>query len=352
MQNHVLSEYYLGANSIFGFRSLFEELQDGKTKLHIIKGGPGCGKSTYMKIIADSLEEKGYTIERIYCSSDPHSLDGFRVRELDTAYVDGTAPHVVEPKYAGAAEDFIDLLRFCDTDGLSTVRSDIISVSKDIKKHFALASHYIASAGTVCRAIRDRASSYTDIDKLDRRMRRLALSLIPRRTACLCKGKVDRCFISAFTPFGTDCKYDAASRLCPTVYEISDSFGLSDKILRSISDYAVSQGYDVIECYSALFPDELEHLLIPQLSLAFLQSNLIFTYNGNAGKTIKLDNFISKEHRSEYSAVYRRDKKLLSEHINNAITELTCAKQLHDVLEKLYNPYIDFDAIRDSAKKA
>lgn len=350
MQTPTLSEYFLGANSIFGFRSLFSELQDGHTKLHIIKGGPGCGKSTYMKTIAESLEKEGYAVERICCSSDPESLDGFRVRELDLAYADGTSPHVVEPLYAGACEVFVDLLKHCDIDGLRSVRDDIKSVSADIKKHFVLASCYISSAGTVCNAIRRRGSA--DHDKLERRTKRLCVSLIPRQLRIISEGRRDKVFLSAFTPFGTVCKYEAAVKLCPTVYEISDSFGLADNVLRQLSAFAVSHGYDVIECYSALFPDEIEHLLIPDLALSFLQSNLIFSFEGKAEKNIKLDNFVSKPHRSEYASLYRRDRKLVNEHINNAVSELKSAKLLHDELEKLYNPYVDFNAIRESAKKA
>ncbi len=352
MQIPVLSEYYLGANSVFGFFSLFDELQDKKTKLHIIKGGPGCGKSTYMKTIAESLEAQGYLVERIYCSSDPNSLDGFRVRELELAYVDGTAPHIVEPLYAGSVETFVDLLEYCDADGLHAIRNDIISVSSDIKKHFALASHYISAAGTVCKAIRSRANGYIDKAKLERRVKRLGASLIPRQLSFSGNAKRDRCFINAFTPLGIDCKYEAASTLCPHVYEIYDSFGLSNDFLRTLSDFAVHQGYDVIECYSALFPDELEHLLIPDLALAFLQSNLIFSFTGNAEKTIKLDSFISKEHRKDSSSLYRRDRKALLEHINSAVAELDGAMKLHDVLENLYNPYVDFNSIREAAKKA
>ena len=119
------------------------------------------------RTIAESLEKEGYAVERIYCSSDPESLDGFRVRELDLAFADGTSPHVVEPLYAGACEVFVDLLKHCDIDGLRSVRDDIKSVSADIKKHFSLASCYISSAGTVCNAIRRRGSA--DHDKLERR---------------------------------------------------------------------------------------------------------------------------------------------------------------------------------------
>lgn len=87
--------YFLGANSYNGFYSLYDSftsLPEIK-RLYIIKGGPGCGKSTFMKAIATAANEAGYDVERVLCSADPDSLDGIYIPGLHIAYVDGTAPH-------------------------------------------------------------------------------------------------------------------------------------------------------------------------------------------------------------------------------------------------------------------
>ena len=87
--------YFLGSNSYKGFWSLYDEFVNLPEirRLYIIKGGPGCGKSTFMKTIADAVKEAGYDVERILCSADPDSLDGIYIPALHIAYVDGTAPH-------------------------------------------------------------------------------------------------------------------------------------------------------------------------------------------------------------------------------------------------------------------
>ena len=43
--------YFLGANSSKGFSSLYHELipREMAKAVYYIKGGPGCGKSTFMK---------------------------------------------------------------------------------------------------------------------------------------------------------------------------------------------------------------------------------------------------------------------------------------------------------------
>ena len=51
--------YYLGANSYKGFYSLYDEFlfSDAIKRLYILKGGAGCGKSSFMRKIAEAAEE-------------------------------------------------------------------------------------------------------------------------------------------------------------------------------------------------------------------------------------------------------------------------------------------------------
>lgn len=75
-------QYFLGANSAGGFFSHYDQLMPTNGKLtRILKGGPGCGKSTLMKKVAARAEQLGLQPERILCSSDPDSLDGVRSRK-------------------------------------------------------------------------------------------------------------------------------------------------------------------------------------------------------------------------------------------------------------------------------
>ena len=88
-------QYFLGANAPDGFYSLYPELIDLERAraVYILKGGPGCGKSSLMRWVAQAMEEKGASVEYIACSGDPDSLDAVVFPALNTAIVDGTAPH-------------------------------------------------------------------------------------------------------------------------------------------------------------------------------------------------------------------------------------------------------------------
>lgn len=83
--------FYLGANSPAGFYSLYDQLIDPAqaADILILKGGPGCGKSTLMKRVARQAEERGLDVEYIPCSGDPESLDAIVLPQKKAAIVDG-----------------------------------------------------------------------------------------------------------------------------------------------------------------------------------------------------------------------------------------------------------------------
>ena len=92
-------QYFLGANAPTGFYSLYDHLlpPEEARAIYILKGGPGCGKSTLMRKIGAWAEESGLETEYIICSGDPDSLDAVVLPQSGVAIVDGTAPHVVVP---------------------------------------------------------------------------------------------------------------------------------------------------------------------------------------------------------------------------------------------------------------
>ena len=87
--------FYLGANSPAGFYSLYDQLIDPAqaADILILKGGPGCGKSSLMRKVGAAMEGQGLAVEYIQCSGDPDSLDAVVFPALTPAIVAGTARH-------------------------------------------------------------------------------------------------------------------------------------------------------------------------------------------------------------------------------------------------------------------
>lgn len=95
-----VTNFFAGANSGEGFRSLFSEMVDIEDTYDfmVLKGGPGVGKNTFMREIGRVMEEAGTAVEYLWCSGDPDSLDGVVLPELRCAVADGTSPHGVVSK--------------------------------------------------------------------------------------------------------------------------------------------------------------------------------------------------------------------------------------------------------------
>src|SRR5690625_2724333 len=101
---------YAGGNTARGFFSYYDHVTVGDaTRLWVIKGGPGVGKSTFIRKVGEEMRGRGFDVEYFRCSSDNGSLDGVRIPALEIALVDGTAPHVIEPQAPGAVDEILDL---------------------------------------------------------------------------------------------------------------------------------------------------------------------------------------------------------------------------------------------------
>ena len=86
--------WFLGANTPGGLNSLYESFRrdEALERCWLLKGGPGCGKSTLMARVAERAEQAGMQVEYIHCSGDPDSLDGVYILQKHYAIFDATAP--------------------------------------------------------------------------------------------------------------------------------------------------------------------------------------------------------------------------------------------------------------------
>lgn len=143
--------YFLGSSGKEGFFSCFSQISpkiDGQYT-YIIKGGPGTGKSTLMRRIADELERRDLACERIYCSSDPDSLDGIIIPSLRVSIADGTAPHTLDPEYPGAAGEIINLGECWNKQMLYENRKKIIELTDKNKDCHRRSRRFIESAFSI-----------------------------------------------------------------------------------------------------------------------------------------------------------------------------------------------------------
>jgi len=342
--------YFLAANTVNGFYSLFDEItkSDEVKFLYILKGGPGCGKSSFMTTVGKGLEKYGYDVEYIHCSADPNSLDGIVVPELGVAYLDGTSPHVLEPDYPGIKSAYLDLGVFYRTGELSGKLDQVKALTKEYKSYYAKAYNFLSAAGKIGYGAADRLGSESIFETIKRRTSGICSREIASTGK---KGKITRRFIGAFTYEGEVTRLDTVADLCKRVCVIDNDFGFAPFMLKQIIDYAVNAGHSVIVCPSPLFPEIPEHLLIPELSLAFISASSARPYEGEYFKHVRLDALVDKKLYHNLKCTLREERKLFAALLEKARQNLFLAKSTHNEIEALYNPHVDFDGLYALAGK-
>ena len=155
-------KYFAASNSANGFVNYYGECFGAAARverLYVVKGGPGTGKSRFMRDVAAAAEERGYEAEYYYCSSDANSLDGVRLTWNGSQYrrvgvIDGTAPHAWEPSLPGVREEIVNLGDFWDSRLLQTNAVRIGHLNRLKKQCYDLAYHYLHGCGDMAR-VRD-----------------------------------------------------------------------------------------------------------------------------------------------------------------------------------------------------
>lgn len=334
------THFFLGANSAEGFYGLYSELLDAPLRdIGILKGGPGCGKSTLMRRVAAVMEERGEDIVFIHCSGDPDSLDAVIFPTARAALVDGTAPHALEPRYMAAKERYIDFSPCYDMAAAKALAGELTACADAYRAAYGGAYHALRALGGIEAEQRALMRAGFDEKKLLRRAAGIAARELKGRG----EGRTARLFLGGLTGKGALERFDSVQTLCPRVYELCDSCALAAPMLRLLHRAALEAGEDALLCPDPLHPALPRHLLLPGRGLAFVTAG-----RGLAGKPyrrLRIDAMAEETLSRAQKAHLRFLRRLRRELEGEAVDALSRAKAEHDALEALYRSCVDFSRI-------
>ncbi|MBQ3378321.1 MAG: hypothetical protein IJM42_08140 [Synergistes sp.] len=344
--------FYLGANTPGGFFSYYDELdRAAPARKIIIKGGPGTGKSSFMKKAVKAAQKEGGSVEQIVCSSDPDSLDAIVIEERGVAFVDGTAPHTVDPVYPGAYDEIINLGGFWNRQKLTAARSEIEALSGRISKCFNSAYCFLAAAKGAHDDMGSLISEEVDVLRMERTAARIAKKEFKKKDDPACGAQSSR-FISGITPLGVKHYLNENLKAFERVYAVLDTFKTGGPFFSALSRAATKAGYNVINCYCPMSPAGFpEHVIVEELSLAFVSVNSFHDYSGDVFRRINLDRYVSEEARRKNRQKIKFDMSLYRALTARAVEYVKEAKSLHDELEKIYTGAMDFKKINAMSTK-
>lgn len=344
---------FLAANSPSGFVSFFDELYNPyrNCRAYIIKGGPGTGKSSFMKKLAAAAEEKGHEVTRVFCSSDPDSLDGVMIPSLSVSVADGTAPHILEPKFPGAVENIINLGAFWNERELFQKSDAIRSLSLENSIFHRRSSRFLSAAGALFQENERLLAPHVLEEKLSGFATRFCARETPKKKHAS-PGKKSVCLLSGITPKGVVFFDETVKALASRVIGIEDEYGFAGgRLLEQIGACAVKNGYDVIFCRCPMRPKEdCEHLIIPEVSLALLSLKSVHKISLPVDRTVHARRFL-KDGAVLRSRRLALNRSLACELTGNAVEMLSKAKAVHDELEKLYIQSMNFEKLNEFTEK-
>lgn len=342
----IIYKTFIAANTCKGFHSYFEELIRDETlnRVYLIKGGPGSGKSTLMKKVSKKADALGLTVENLYCSSDPDSLDGVRIIEKGIVIIDATAPHAFDMKYPGARESLVDLSAFWDEQSLSENYSKIKALTDSISKRYKSVYGLLKIAGIANLKRSAVIESKVDFDKCISQVKRLIkqCGIVPLST----QGVIENRMLFAFSGSGIKNLETTPDTLCDEFIVFEDTYDLSHILTSKLASSLCKMGYRVICVNNPLCPEhKTDAVFVPALRLGFIPEGHIYKYVYNKEKvikTIKTKKFTNPDTLKTKKELLSTLKKTESTYISMACNLLGGIKHSHDELEKFYINAMDY----------
>ncbi|MBQ2765299.1 MAG: hypothetical protein IJF43_09740 [Firmicutes bacterium] len=326
-----------GNNSKDGFYSHYRSGLGGMEKVYILKGGPGTGKSTFMKELAAYFAERGHDVELWHCSSDCNSLDGVLIPDLKTAVVDGTSPHIVEPRYPGVKEEILNFADFWDDEMIGKQKERICGLTDRISRSFDEAYAHLAAAGEADGELLALRCGTDGAEKAEA----IASEIFGREEPL-----VRHLFGAAITPEGIK---DVTLDLCRPLKKRWFLRGKRGLGQQRCMEYLLGQGMRrgmAVEIYhGALDPEEILLLIFPEPGIA-----VAAVENLPRGEMREGDRIISFGGKGDRKETELWAEKRREEAIAAAVERIAHAHALHDELEACYIPAMDFEKVAELQK--
>ncbi|PPA69731.1 PRK06851 family protein [Jeotgalibacillus proteolyticus] len=343
-----IRHYFAGGNTAKGFHHFFESNLSSLSRLWILKGGPGTGKSTLMKQIGHAWLEKGYDVEWIHCSSDPDSLDGLIIPSLQIGLVDGTAPHILEPTAPGAKEDYVNLGQAWDRKKLEGQIEEVAKYNKEIEESYQKAYKIFAEA----LLIHDEWEKIY-IENLDREAaNQLAESYVSSLFGNVNlnkQGEVKHRYLGAATSQGAVDYIPNLTYELPQRYFIKGRPGTGKStLLKKVAKAAEERGLDAEIYHCGFDPESLDMVIVRELGFAIFDSTAPHEYFPERDGDEILDTYekiIKPGTDEENLPQIQTIQKRYTEKMNEATACLKKAKYIHDDLESIYIQAMNFERV-------
>lgn len=323
-------QYFAAANGYDGFISYFDKIFNplNFTRIYILKGGPGTGKSSFMRKILSMTESRGAVCESILCSSDKESLDGIICENGDRriAILDGTAPHERDTAIPGAVDELVNLGENWDRRWLEARRGEISKLSSEKKAAYATAYSYLKAAGCASREARKFVLNEKNVKNVKSLANTLAENLK------YSNGDKKLRLVGSFGKQG-HYRLDTLEAYAKKRYTLIGDKALTTLFMNQVSDTLSLRSADLTVSPSALEKDDTDAL--------FIGGDDVIISRISGGEVIDLSEFSVSDALTDERTKNMRDVEASA--LESAKRWFGIASDLHFRLEEIYKTSMNFD---------
>lgn len=350
-----IKHYFAGSNSSEGFYSVYPEILESLDLVYILKGGPGTGKSTLIKKVGNLMMEKGFQVEYIHCSFDDDSLDGLIIPEIKAGIVDGTAPHIVDPKYPGVIDKIVNLGECRNDQILQDHRDKIIELSREKSAQFSHVYEKFADAKAIHEQKEEiyiRSMDFKQADQITEKLKNtiFADTINPEQGPY----KIRR-FFGAATPSGPVHFVDNLTADLNKRYIIKGRSGSGKStLMKKIGEYAEEKGLSVHYYLCAFHPESVDMVVIPSLDTAIIDGTAPHVIEATRDGDEIIDMFelcidpqVEVDRKQDIKELDSKYKQLM----RHGTQHLLKAKESHDEIESFYVNAMNFELVNEKTNE-
>ena len=331
MINEKGRRYFAASNSADGFINYFPRIfgRGRCEKLYVIKGGPGTGKSCFMKQVAKRAESAGFPVTYYYCSSDADSLDGVMIGEGKIGIIDGTPPHAWEPTLVGCFDQIVDLGVFWDSDLLFSERERIKALSEGKKGSYQNAYRYLSAYGGLVRAVEKETVAAVNLNKLKSAAERTVKKCGRKaetfeETVALCRG----------IGMGGQVRFDTYEEMAMERYTVEDYAGTSHLFLGALYQSCVREGVRVRVSRDPVLSERID-------ALTMIDTDVTFSAAAG-GKSVNMKRFVREDVYRGLRSDLRKKLGAAEQILSFAEGQLEQVRKYHFALEAIYASAMNF----------
>lgn len=327
---------FASSHTTEGYYTFIPELIRELERVYILKGAPGSGRSTFIRLVGEELAEQGLEVEFWISALDSITPDGVYIPRLNLAVVNGSLPVRIDPRYPGVKEHLINLGDYWDQGAIDAQRAQIIELVDRIELSQQKAHALLKELGHLRAERRRLNSQHINLEKMDQLVKRLEKEIIENRPG------EKHYFAGVLTIDGLVDYVHELSRNCQKRYIFKGTAGSGKSlIIAELARTIKESGYFLEYYHCGLEVDSLAMVIIRNLQIALIESGSAEIPLKPWDVVIDLDQYMdgSHEERGREDGDDSRSLENLLQEARCQLEKSSCSQQ---ELKKIYAGAMDF----------